>query len=115
MEVRELPPEISSILTKVKASQRLIAHLRLVYDVAIEVISKVELIWPQLAFDKEAVLVGAATHDIGKAIYKEELSGSGKKHEEIGPDLLQKHGLDEAYTQFPGITPAGTRNLKTLE
>ncbi|MBN9391657.1 MAG: HDIG domain-containing protein [Chloroflexi bacterium] len=100
LELRELPPEISGILAKVKAPPRLVAHLRLVYDVAVTVTSKVELVWPQLTFDKEAVLIGAATHDIGKAIYPEELSGSGKNHEKIGPELLLKNGLDEKYTRF---------------
>jgi putative nucleotidyltransferase with HDIG domain len=100
MEIRELPPEISGILAKVKAPPRLVAHLQLVYDVAVTMASRVEVTWPELVFDKEAVLIGGATHDIGKAIYPAELSGSGKNHEEIGPGLLQKLGLDEKYTRF---------------
>jgi hypothetical protein len=43
---------------------------------------------PQLVFDRDAVLFGAATQDIGKIVYPAEASGPGSAHEEAGRQLL---------------------------
>jgi putative nucleotidyltransferase with HDIG domain len=84
----------------VGASPRLIAHLILVHDTALRITEQIDKIWPSLKYDVKAVLIGAATHDIGKSIYKEELSLPGKRHEEIGPKLLTQSGLSESYARF---------------
>jgi hypothetical protein len=39
------------------------------------------------------VLYGAASHDIGKVIHVDELSGPGSKHEAAGYALLIAHGV----------------------
>jgi hypothetical protein len=56
--------------------------------------------FPNLAIDREAVLFGAATHDIGKVVYPEELTKPGNHHEEVGPALLEKHGVSVELARF---------------
>ena len=62
--------------------------------------SKVDQLWPCLKYDRQAVIIGAATHDIGKVIHVEELSASGNQHEIIGPGLLIQNGIPEKYARF---------------
>lgn len=100
MEFQELPVEVVEILENLHASPRLIAHLTLVHDTVLWVTTELDKLWPNLHYDKKAVLIGAATHDVGKAIYKDELSNPGKQHEEIGPSLLIQNGLPENYARF---------------
>ncbi|WTS97110.1 HD domain-containing protein [Streptomyces sp. NBC_00096] len=50
--------------------------------------------------DREAVLFGAATHDIGKAVHTAELSGPGSAHEQAGRELLLAHGFTPARARF---------------
>jgi hypothetical protein len=100
IEIRKLPPEIVELLGKLGASQRLIAHLALVHDVAIRIMREVDQLWPCLKYDRQAVIIGAATHDIGKTIHADELSDSGNQHETIGPGLLIQHGIPEIYARF---------------
>lgn len=100
MSFQRLPSEIVDLLTKYAAPPRLVAHLTVVYNVASTLIQRVDTRWPQLDYDREGVLIGAATHDVGKSIYLNELTGPGTQHEEIGPQLLQESGFPEAYTRF---------------
>jgi HD domain len=100
MPFHELPPEVLDILTKYTASPRLVAHLTVVHDVAVTLIKQLEVSWPMLEYDRERVLLGAATHDLGKAVYTNELTGPGAQHEEIGPQLLLESGFPEAYARF---------------
>jgi hypothetical protein len=46
------------------------------------------------------VLLGAATHDIGKAVHIAELSGPGSAHEEAGRQLLLAHGVSPELARF---------------
>ena len=55
---------------------------------------------PKRAFDKDAVLYGAATHDLGKAIHFEELVQAGKAHERRGFELLQELGVSAERARF---------------
>jgi len=50
--------------------------------------------------DRELVLFGAATHDIGKAIHQDELQGPGVEHESAGRELLLEAGIDPARARF---------------
>ncbi|MEZ0114050.1 hypothetical protein ABH920_008084 [Catenulispora sp. EB89] len=86
-----------------------VAHLRAVHDVAARLVA-----WAAergLPVDAEAVLFGAATHDIGKALHPAELSGPGSEHEAAGRDLLLLttvgHGADErlAYQMGYPVAP----------
>ena len=83
--VRPLPPQVEVLLHDIGASPRLVAHLRLVHDVAVTLQEQLSVRWPNFAYDNQAVVVGAATHDVGKAIYSDELSAPGTQHEDIGP------------------------------
>ena len=53
-----------------------------------------------LEFDQQRVLFGAATHDLGKAVVTNELTGPGSQHEEIGPQLLLESCFPESYARF---------------
>ncbi len=100
MLFQALPPEITELLYKLNAPPRLMAHLTVVHDVAITITKKLEEQWPNLQYDKQAVLIGAASHDIGKTVYTHELTGPGQQHEEIGPNILTKNGIPENYVRF---------------
>jgi len=56
--------------------------------------------FPDVTFDKDAVLFGAATHDVGKAIHVEELVQPGKAHERRGLELLHEMGISEERARF---------------
>jgi hypothetical protein len=58
--------------------------------------------FPNLNFDSETVLFGAATHDIGKVIYINELTFSGSEHERIGAEILEKFGVEASKARFTG-------------
>lgn len=86
------------MLEVVDAPPRLAAHLLLVHDVACQLVDWVEEHGPKL--DRDAVLFGAATHDIGKVRYPAELSGPGSQHEHAGYELLLEHGFPERLARF---------------
>lgn len=100
MSFHGLPPEVLDILAKYAVPPRLVAHLTVVHDVAITLIKQLDASWPILEYDRKRVLIGAATHDVGKAVYINELSGPGTQHEGIGPQLLLESGLPETYARF---------------
>jgi hypothetical protein len=88
LPLRELPVEAVRLLDALHAQPRLAAHLRLVHDVAAALTVALERRRPAPAFDRAAVLFGAATHDIGKVAYPTELTGPGSAHEPAGHALL---------------------------
>lgn len=98
--VRPLPPAVSELLRTLAAPPRLAAHLRLVHDVAHDLADWLAGYCPGLEFDREAVLFGAATHDIGKAVHTAELSGPGSAHEPAGRELLLAHGFPAHLARF---------------
>lgn len=51
----------------------------------------------------EKIKFGAAIHDIGKSIHKNELSNPGNKHENDGYDLLIKMGITDEYAKYAKI------------
>ncbi|WP_030057785.1 MULTISPECIES: HD domain-containing protein [Streptomyces] len=98
--LRPLPRQVAVLLEELNAPPRLAAHLRAVHDVAHQLADWAEQHYPQLDFDRHAVLFGAATHDIGKVLHPEELSRPGSEHEEAGHDLLIARGVTEELAQF---------------
>ncbi|ANP51119.1 HD superfamily phosphodiesterase [Streptomyces griseochromogenes] len=98
--LRPLPERAALLLDRVDAPPRLVAHLRAVHEVAATLVEWVRLRCPGLEFDAEAVLFGAATHDIGKAVHVAELSGPGAEHEEAGRELLLRHGVEPGLARF---------------
>ncbi|MEU7971380.1 HD domain-containing protein [Micromonospora sp. NPDC049089] len=98
--LRPLPDQVVALLEVLDAPPRLAAHLRAVHDVAAQLADAMAHRFPQLPFDREAVLFGAATHDIGKVRHPEELSGPGSAHEPAGYELLLQHGVGESSARF---------------
>lgn len=97
---RPLPERAVRLLEDLGAPPRLAAHLRAVHDVAAELVAWAGEHHPSLAVDEEAVLFGAATHDIGKALHPAELSGPGAEHERAGHALLRERGVEERLARF---------------
>ncbi|MGW4893098.1 HD domain-containing protein [Kitasatospora sp. NPDC004240] len=95
-----LPPAVTALLTAVEAPPRLIAHLSLVHEVAVTILEWCAAEYPEVAIDGAAVRFGAATHDIGKAVHREELSAPGSRHEPAGYGLLLAHGVAERSARF---------------
>lgn len=93
---------VAELLQRLDAPPRLVAHLRAVHDVALQLVAWVEQQHPGLVFDRKAVLFGAATHDIGKTFHTAELSGPGSEHEEAGRELLLAHGVNAELARFAG-------------
>ncbi|GIE28207.1 phosphohydrolase [Actinoplanes italicus] len=100
--VRELPPEVVQLLVAVGAPARLGAHLRLVHDVACDLSSWLASAHPGVVFDAEAVVFGAATHDVGKVVFPRELSVPGSRHEAAGRQLLLGRGFPDRLARFAG-------------
>lgn len=98
--MQNLPIEVTDLLEKYQAPVILKRHLTLVYNTSIEICSQFAKEWANLSFDKQEILFGAATHDIGKVIETNELSQKGNNHEQAGYELLLKHGLPEKLARF---------------
>ncbi|MEU4096308.1 HD domain-containing protein [Streptomyces sp. NPDC026673] len=113
--LRPLPPRVPPLLRKVGAPPRLAAHLRLVHDVACELVEWVGRYSPGLVVDRSAVLFGAATHDIGKALHVAELSGPGGRHEKAGRALLLTHGVEPRLARFAATHGSWTGDGVTVE
>jgi len=95
-----LPERVVALLIEADATARLVAHLRLVHDVALRLLDGLSRAWPDLRVDSEAVLFGAATHDIGKAVQPNELYEPGAMHEVIGRRMLIDSGVEERLARF---------------
>ncbi|PSK98927.1 HD domain-containing protein [Murinocardiopsis flavida] len=95
-----LPPRALALLRAEQAPPRLVAHLRLVHDVAARLLGWVGRHHPGVPVDAEAVLFGAAVHDIGKTVHPGELSGPGHAHEEAGEALLLARGVPPGLARF---------------
>jgi hypothetical protein len=98
--LRPLPQRAAQLLEELDAPPRLAAHLRAVHDVACQITDWLAAQYPALRFCHEAVLFGAATHDIGKTEHLAELSGPGSAHEEAGQQLLLSHGISPRLARF---------------
>ncbi|WP_234581246.1 HD domain-containing protein [Micromonospora sp. MH99] len=98
--LRPLPDQVVAMLETVHAPPRLAAHLRAVHDVAAQLTDALADGFPQLPVDRSAVLFGAATHDIGKVLHPQELSGPGSSHEPAGYELLLRHGVAPSLARF---------------
>jgi hypothetical protein len=97
------------LLECLNSPPRLAAHLRAVHDVAFHLADWAERRYPSLSFDRQAVLFGAATHDIGKTVHIGELSRPGSAHEEAGRELLLAHGISPELARFAGTHASWTR------
>lgn len=95
-----MPPRALEALARWDAPPRLIAHLFLVHDVGLRLARALQPLPASAAFDLDAIRYGAATHDIGKALYPEELSEPGKRHEVAGEARLVEEGVLPERARF---------------
>jgi hypothetical protein len=100
LSVHPMPPEAVTLLHHLHAPPRLVAHLRLVHDVATQLVAGLQQTYPTLALQSAEVLFGAATHDSGKIVHPEELSQPGHQHEAAGELLLLQHGVPPHLARF---------------
>lgn len=114
-ELRPLPDRAADLLRELEAPPRLAAHLRAVHDVAYRLLDWLVRTYPDVLVDREAVLFGAATHDIGKTAHPAELSGPGSAHEQAGYQLLLERGVDESTARFARTHAAWTEPDVTVE
>jgi hypothetical protein len=82
--LRALPGQVDLLLRRLDAPPTLTAQLRAVHDVAHRLIDLLRRRYPGVRIDRETVLYGAATHDIGRAVRDGELPGPESAHERIG-------------------------------
>jgi hypothetical protein len=95
-----LPERVAALLVVARATPRLVAHLRLVHDVASRLLDAFSHAWPELQVDRETILFGAATHDIGKILQPDELFQPGSAHEIEGRRMLVAQGIDDRLARF---------------
>jgi hypothetical protein len=100
LALRPLPSQVTTLLQKLAAPPRLVAHLILVHDVAAQLLAALQRHWPDLPIDAPAMLMGAAVHDIGKVQHPDELTGPGQQHEHDGPALLVRWGVEPRLARF---------------
>ncbi|MER6366614.1 HD domain-containing protein [Kitasatospora sp. NPDC001527] len=111
--IAPLPAAAAALLAEVGAPPRLVAHLGLVHEVAAAVLDGCA--GYGVPVDREAVLFGAATHDIGKVVHREELSVPGSLHERAGYGLLLARGVPERLARFARTHGSWTDPGTTLE
>lgn len=99
-EPRSLPSVASDLCERLHAPPRLVAHLMLVHEAAVDIVAGLRDRFLKLTFDSDVVLFGAATHDLAKTVHPQEITGSGHEHEEDGPGLLQQHGVPPHLARF---------------
>lgn len=97
MKTRPLPNRAAALLAA--APPRLHAHHELVHDVAWRLLEGIQKRFT-LPVNVDAVLFGAATHDIGKMFVPAELSQPGSTHESIGESHLLTAGIPPQLARF---------------
>jgi len=112
---RPLPATAQQLCEKLAATSRLVAHLTLVHDAAVELAEGLRLRFPTLKLDGGAVLFGAATHDLGKVLHPGELTGPGNRHEADGPVLLERNGISPELARFARTHGAWSTEMLPLE
>ncbi|OGW51734.1 MAG: hypothetical protein A2Z50_03415 [Nitrospirae bacterium RBG_19FT_COMBO_42_15] len=100
LKLSPLPEQVVALCNELNAPPRLTAHLILVHSVAIELINDFTSKCPKLRINKEEITFGAATHDIGKAVFREELSEAGNKHESEGYKILKQRNISSKMARF---------------
>jgi len=97
---RPLPEQVQRLCNALTPPPRLVAHLRLVHDTAVDLVAGLGDCFPTLDYDADSVLFGAATHDLGKVLHPNELTATGNQHEQDGPFLLEQHGVPTSLSRF---------------
>lgn len=93
------PEDGIKLLKGLSAPPKLILHHELVIETAKKIFSKLSgsiLIH----IDQNLVLIGCSLHDAGKVIYKNEVDGPGRYHEDAGKILLLAFNSSERIASF---------------
>ena len=112
---RPLPLLVPHLLGMLDTPPRLIAHLAVVHDAAVEIVEGLASQFPKLKLDTDAVLFGASTHDLGKIIHPTELTGPGNEHEVDGPGILELHSVPPQLARFARTHGAWSSSSLPLE
>lgn len=88
-----------ALLQRLGATPWLVRHHELVVEAAVIVCDRFARDLA-LAFDRDAVLVGAALHDAGKIVHPAEMRAPGHLHEAAGRELLLGHGISPSLARF---------------
>ena len=94
------PVDILRMLDMNDAPERLKNHLVLVHHTAMLVTDRLKHHFPQLVLSEDEISFGAATHDIGKIVVRDELYRKGKEHEPAGFGFLLQNGISEDQARF---------------
>jgi hypothetical protein len=113
MRLHHLPTQVAALLDGLNASPRLVAHLTLGHDVAATLVAALHRAWSTLVYGRGSVLLGAATHAIGKMLHPQELSRPGHGHEDAGVALRERAGCSQEQARF-ARTHAQTANAPSL-
>ncbi len=100
LRFNKLPRKVEEICAELKPPLRLIAHLTLVHDVSMKIVAEFEQSFPSFNFDKDEVVFGAAIHDIGKALFPNELVESGNRHEKLDFSVLERFDISKKQARF---------------
>ena len=98
--LRPIPAAAAQLCEALHAPPQLVRHLTLVHNAAAELLDGLAAAFPSQVIDREAVLFGAATHDLGKVLHPNELRAWGSRHEDDGPALLEQHGVPKLWARF---------------
>ena len=100
MKLRHLPNRVLDLFQRQNPPSRLIRHHELVHDACCMLLEAVQARFPGLPIDHDLVLLGAAIHDAGKLVHRDEISGPGHQHEEDGPAFLVERGFEPVEARF---------------
>jgi hypothetical protein len=114
MILRPLPTLAMNVMERIRPSWPLLLHHYLVHDVAVEICAGMRMQCPTMVFDADAVLAGAATHDLGKLLHPNELHSPGRRHQRSGERLLRSSGLRPALARFALTHGATEREYPAL-
>ena len=95
-----LPDDALAVLAQTHPPPRLLAHLRLVHDAALHFCEQLHQRHLLDQINRNALLFGTATHDIGKILVPDELTGPGHTHERRGQSLLLDLGVPPELARF---------------
>ena len=93
------PEDAFRLLVELGAPRRLVRHHELVVEAASILCQKLSQGFG-VAFHHEAVLLGAALHDVGKIRYPDEMHVPGHRHEQAGQSLLIERGVAAELARF---------------
>ena len=100
MKLRPLPNRVLDLFQRQNPPSRLVRHHELVHDTCCGLLEAFLARFPGLSIDHDRVLLGAAIHDAGKLVHRDEISGPGHQHGADGPAFLVERGFEPVEARF---------------